>query len=161
MVHESKQTMNESSQPLHTDFHLMLDKYVGVNSQNYLCNKETHAGNNYFTESEFVLHWIKTTKQLPVSIQNQKNEIPKEKDLTFSFISTYQNPADITVLWKSRIAVFGGMDQNDFSVITKGNLPDIMLERLAKYLSQLKSTAVVKVAPGYCNLYKKQVWSDI
>ena len=41
-----------------------------------------------FTDSECVLHWIKTTKQLPVFIQNWIDEIQKEEDLIFGYISS-------------------------------------------------------------------------
>ena len=47
-----------------------------------------------YAATECVLHWIKTTKQLPVFIQNRTDVIQKEKDLTFSYVPSNQNPAD-------------------------------------------------------------------
>ena len=46
-----------------------------------------------FTDSECVLHWIQSTRQLPVFVQNRLNEIRKE-EFTFSFVPSDQNPAD-------------------------------------------------------------------
>ena len=40
-----------------------------------------------------MLHWIQSTKQLPVFVQNRLNEIRRE-DLTFSYIPSDQNPTD-------------------------------------------------------------------
>jgi len=47
-----------------------------------------------WTDSECVLHWIKTTKLLPTLVENHIKEIKRETDITFRYVSSKQNPAD-------------------------------------------------------------------
>ena len=47
-----------------------------------------------FSDSECVLHWTKSTNQLPVFVQNRISEIRKEQDLVFAYVPCCQNPAD-------------------------------------------------------------------
>ena len=58
-----------------------------------------------FTDSECVLHWIKATKQLPVFIQNRIDEIQKEEDLIFGYVSSVQNPADFATRGLSALEI--------------------------------------------------------
>ena len=48
-----------------------------------------------WTDSQCVLHWIKSLKPLPASVQNRLKEISSHKDVKFRYISTSQNPADL------------------------------------------------------------------
>ena len=45
-------------------------------------------------DSECVLHWMKTTKPLPLFVENRIIKIRKNKDITFCYIPSQQNPAD-------------------------------------------------------------------
>ena len=47
-----------------------------------------------WTNSQFVLHWLKTRKPLPVFVENRVREIRSQKDLSFHYISSDQNPSD-------------------------------------------------------------------
>ena len=47
-----------------------------------------------WTDSQCVLHWLKTKKPLPVFIENRVREIRSQKDLSFRYITSDQNPSD-------------------------------------------------------------------
>ena len=47
------------------------------------------------TDSQCVLHWIKSDKQLPVFVQNRVNEIRQLENVSFGFIPSQENPADL------------------------------------------------------------------
>ena len=126
----------------------LLAVVIGVRAISFVTNEIKLPINKrmVFTDSECVLHWIKTTKQLPVFVQNRINEIRKERDLTFSYVSSNQNLADFATrglnvpdindcdLW------WYGPDwlRGDESKWPIKNLPDITPEKLENYLSQLK-----------------------
>ena len=48
-----------------------------------------------WTDSQFVLGWIKTTKNLHVFVKNRVSEIKQHKDVIFGYVNTKENPADI------------------------------------------------------------------
>ena len=48
-----------------------------------------------FTDSQCVLHWLKSTKVLSVFVENRVKEIKESNNLLFRYIPTDQNPADI------------------------------------------------------------------
>ncbi|XP_045201835.2 uncharacterized protein LOC123555228 [Mercenaria mercenaria] len=48
-----------------------------------------------WTDSQCVLHWIKSTKVLPVFIQNRVKEIRSNQNINFKHVSGSENPADI------------------------------------------------------------------
>ena len=47
-----------------------------------------------WTDSQCVLHWMKTRKPLPVFVENRVREIRSQRDLSFRYIASDQNPAD-------------------------------------------------------------------
>ena len=47
-----------------------------------------------WTDSQCVLHWLKTKKPLPVFIENRVGEIRSQKDLSFRYITSDQNSSD-------------------------------------------------------------------
>ena len=73
----------------------LLAVLIGMRALNFVMNelKLPICNRRVFTDSECVLHWIRSTKQLPVFVQNRLNEIRRE-DLTFSYIPSDQNLAD-------------------------------------------------------------------
>ena len=48
-----------------------------------------------WTDSQCVLHWMKSRKPLPVFVQNRLKEITSHKDIKFRYVTTTQNPADL------------------------------------------------------------------
>ena len=48
-----------------------------------------------WTDSTCVLHWLKTNKPLPTFVENRVKEVLKESDVTFRYIPSNQNPADL------------------------------------------------------------------
>ncbi|XP_020602584.1 uncharacterized protein LOC110041616 [Orbicella faveolata] len=48
-----------------------------------------------WTDSQCVLHWMKTCKPLPVFVQNWIREITSHMNIKFDYVSTSQNPADL------------------------------------------------------------------
>ena len=48
-----------------------------------------------WTDSKCVLNWISTTKDLTVFVRNRVSEIKKTEDITFEYIPTNENPADV------------------------------------------------------------------
>ena len=47
------------------------------------------------TDSQCVLHWIKSENTLPTFVKNRLEEINLHKDITFEYVITKENPADI------------------------------------------------------------------
>ena len=48
-----------------------------------------------WTDNQCVLHWIMGKKPLITFVQNQVKEITETKDISFRYVETSQNPADI------------------------------------------------------------------
>ena len=47
------------------------------------------------TDSQCVLYWLRSSKPLPVFVQNRVNEICQEKHASFVYIPSEENPADM------------------------------------------------------------------
>ena len=47
------------------------------------------------TDSQCVLNWVRSCKPLPVFVQNRVNEIRRQKQVTFGYIPSESNPADL------------------------------------------------------------------
>ena len=47
------------------------------------------------TDSQCVLHWLVSQKELPVFIKNRVKEITQHTDVKFEYVRTDKNPADI------------------------------------------------------------------
>jgi len=47
-----------------------------------------------WTDSQCVLHWLKTRKPLPTFVENQIKEIQSQKDISFCYTASNQNPSD-------------------------------------------------------------------
>ena len=74
----------------------LLAVLIGVRAGNFVTKelKLPISKRILWTDSECVLHWMKTTKPLPLFVENRIIEIRKEKDITFCYIPSNQNPAD-------------------------------------------------------------------
>ena len=53
-----------------------------------------------WTDSQGVLHWLKNKKQMPVFVKNRINEIRKKEGVTYRYIHTSENPADLATRGK-------------------------------------------------------------
>jgi len=49
-----------------------------------------------WTDNQCVLHWIMSKKPLTTFVQNRVKEITETKDISFRYVETSQNPADLT-----------------------------------------------------------------
>jgi len=69
---------------------------IGVRAGKFVAKELKLAISNKFlwTNSECVLHWMKTTKLLPLFINNQIKEIHSHDDMTFCYVPSKQNLAD-------------------------------------------------------------------
>ena len=91
-----------------------------------------------WTDCECVLHCVISIKPLPLFVKNQIIEIQKEKDITFCYIPSKQNPADYTTrgftvpeivainLWRYGL---GWLTSDEYGWHT-WNLPDVTPEIL-------------------------------
>ena len=70
---------------------------IGVRAANFLVKVlEVDVSKRIlWTDSQCVLHWLKTKKPLAVFIENRVKETLMEKDISFQYIVSEQNPADI------------------------------------------------------------------
>ena len=116
-----------------------------------------------FTDSECILHWIKATKLLSVFMQNRIDEIRKEEDLIFGYVSSVQNPANFATRGLSALEIrrcklwCHGPDwlQYDESKRPTSNLLDITSQKLDRNLTRniesqitYEATNLVKEAAG-------------
>ena len=69
---------------------------IGVRAANFVAVqlKITITERILWTDSQCVLHWLKTRNPLPVFVENKVREIQSQKDLSFYNIAFDQNPSD-------------------------------------------------------------------
>ena len=85
------------AKPLSIPMLELLGVLIGTRCLNYV----TRQGQLFvvdrflWTDSQCVLHWMKTCKPLPVSVQNRLREITSHMDIKFDYVSTSQNPANL------------------------------------------------------------------
>ena len=48
-----------------------------------------------WTDNQCVLHWIMSKKPLSTFVRNRVQEITETKDISFRYVVTSQNPADL------------------------------------------------------------------
>jgi len=69
-----------------------------------------------WSDSQCVLHWLKSCKPLSVFVVNCIKEIRSEKDIIFRYIASDRNPSDLAtwglLIWF--ILLYGGMVHLDF-----------------------------------------------
>ena len=75
----------------------LLAVLIGARALNYVANQLQAPVTDriLWTDSQCVLHWMKSNKPLPTFVQNRLKEISSNKDIKFRYISTSQNPADL------------------------------------------------------------------
>ena len=54
-----------------------------------------------WSDSQCVLHWLLSKKPLPVFVENRLKEIKSHKEMSFKYVPTEQNPADLASRGKS------------------------------------------------------------
>lgn len=76
----------------------LLGVLIGTRCLNYVTQQLqlSVADRFLWTDSQCVLHWITTCKPLPVFVQNRLREITSHRDIKFDYVSTSQNPADMS-----------------------------------------------------------------
>ena len=75
----------------------LLAVVIGTRCLNYVTEQLqlTVTDRVLWTDSQCVLHWMKSHKPLPVFVQNRLKEIKSLKDIKFRYVTTTQNPADL------------------------------------------------------------------
>ena len=57
-------------------------------------------------DSQCVLYWIQSCKPLPVFVENRLREIKAERNISFRYVPTLENPADLATKGKSANELF-------------------------------------------------------
>ena len=99
-----------------------------------------------FTDSQCVLYWLRSSKPLPVFVQNRVNDIHQEEHVSFSYFPSEENPADfatrgltVTEIKESKLWWHGpAWLQYAECDWPSRNLSDISSDDLEKMLSQAK-----------------------
>lgn len=75
----------------------LLAVLIGVRAVSFVENEMrlNIAEKIIWTDSQCVLHWIRSTKPLSVFVENRVKEIKSHRDLTFRYIASDHNPADL------------------------------------------------------------------
>ncbi len=75
----------------------LMASVIGVRSLNFV-ETQLHLkidAKILWSDSQCVLHWIKSTKPLSVFIENRVKEIRQTEDISFRYVKTDSNPADM------------------------------------------------------------------
>ena len=75
----------------------LLGVVIGCRLSKFLCKELglPSVAQYLWTDSRCVLHWLTTTKPMAVFVDNRLRELRQHQHLTFRFVPTDQNPADI------------------------------------------------------------------
>ena len=75
----------------------MMCVVIGVRCLQYVKQqlKVTVVGSYLYTDSQCVLKWINSEKDLSVFVKNRVQEIKKDGEIVFGYVSTKENPADV------------------------------------------------------------------
>ena len=75
----------------------LMAKVIGVRCLNFVNSqiKQTVSAFKLFTDSQCTLKWLESKKQLPVFIRNRIQEIKKSKKISFQFVKSKENSADL------------------------------------------------------------------
>lgn len=70
---------------------------IGVRCLQYVKQqlKISVEGSYLYTDSQCVLKWVHTDKDLSIFVENRVQEIKKHDEIVFGYVSTKENPADI------------------------------------------------------------------
>ena len=70
---------------------------IGVRMLNFVQEQRQLPMEKKFlwTDNQCVLHWIMSKKLLTTFVQNRLKEITETKDISFRYVETSQNPADL------------------------------------------------------------------
>ena len=75
----------------------LLAVLIGTRAANFFATelRMTISETIIWTDSQCVLHWLKTTKPLSVFVENRLKEIKLNREFKFRFIASGHNPADL------------------------------------------------------------------
>ena len=109
-----------------------------------------------WSDSQCVLHWLKTRKPLSVFVENRVKEILEEKDISIRYILSEENPADIPTrgscafkIAQSKLWWHGpSWLQNEESTWPVKNLPNKNFEMLIQIQSEEKRIKELAIVAG-------------
>lgn len=75
----------------------LLAVLIGIRCMNWVEKglKSEVREKHLWTDSQCVLKWLQSTKPLSVFIENRTREIKETQDVTFHYVNTHENPADL------------------------------------------------------------------
>ena len=75
----------------------LLAVVIGIRSLKFVETgmKLKNISKTLWTDSQCVLHWIRSKRQLSTFVQNRITEITAEENISFRYVNTEDNPADI------------------------------------------------------------------
>ena len=69
---------------------------VGARLASYLCNQLKITHTIYWSDSQIVIHWLSSTKELKLFVKNHVNEIRKSTcNATWNYCPSSNNPANL------------------------------------------------------------------
>ena len=136
----------------------LLAVLIGVRAANFLVRE---LGVNVskrilWSDSQCVLHWLKTRNPLSVFVENRVKEILVEKDISIQYILSEENPADIPTrgscafkIAQSKLWWHGpSWLQNEESTWPVKNLPNKNFEMLIQIQSEEKRIKELAIVAG-------------
>ena len=140
----------------------LLAVLIGVRATKFVTSelKVPVSKRTILSDSQCVLHWMRTNKPLPVFVQNRLDEIRLEEDIVFGYIPSEQNPADFATRGLSVMEIIG-LDlwwhgpawlKEDKTCWPNWNLPDISSAEIEQLLDQARQ--VPRVLYNTTNLVK-------
>jgi len=153
----------------------LLGVLIRVHAANFIV-KELPISRYLWTDSECVLHWLKTSKLLSLFVENHIKEMRMQKDITFCYIPSKQNSADFAT-WGLTVQEivdcplwWHGPEwlKSEQTTWPSWNIPDITPDRLDHLLEMSKkgsqviyeATNVVRDDPQVNNDYPSPLTID-
>ena len=123
---------------------------IGTRATNFVIRELTTlhiSKTTILTDSQCVLHWLRSCKPLPVFVQNRVDEIRQQEHVSFGYIPSENNPADLatrglTVSELKECSLWWHGPtwlRLDECCWPSWNLPDVTSEELEQMLSQARS----------------------
>ena len=122
----------------------LLAVLIGVRMLNFVQQQLQPPTEKKFlwTDNQCVVHWIMSKKPLTTFVQNRVKEITETKDISFGYVESSQNPADLAARGVSAQDLdkceLGGMDRNGFRTVRKHGQLGISQWLLKKRWRRLK-----------------------
>ncbi|XP_044180058.1 uncharacterized protein LOC114970531 [Acropora millepora] len=144
----------------------LLAVVIGTRCLNYVTEQLqlTVTDRVLWTDSQCVLHWMKSHKPLPIFVQNRLKEIKSHKDIKFRYVTTTQNPADLATRGVSAEALLDNQlwwhgpswlsdDESKWPSWDFQQIDDNTLDQMAK---QASSPQIMYETPALIEMENKQ-----